>query len=66
MTMNTSGISLERCPFCGHSAVMKKEGLRRFGPCTYWVQCPMCRCETAPWGTKEQAAAHWNRRELDA
>jgi hypothetical protein len=63
-----ASVSLKSCPLCGEPAVMRTEGLMKFGvghPVPhYWVKCTNERCAISPkvQDSQEAAAESWNRR----
>ena len=52
-------IELKPCPFCGGAAAPMNVGN---GWEEYIICCGKCQCGTAPFKTKEEAAAAWDRR----
>ncbi len=52
-------IKLLACPFCGGKADPMEIGR---GWEEYIICCSKCQCGTAPFNTKEEAAAAWNTR----
>ena len=60
-------ITLNNCPCCGASAVIREHPGEILDK-TYYVYsvvCPKCGLRTDRWGSQELAAIHWNRRAGD-
>ena len=56
-------IELKQCPFCSGKA----ESLTPWagGVYGYWVRCEACGCETAVYGTREQAERHGTKGRVN-
>ena len=60
-------ITLNNCPCCGASAVIREYSGEIFDKTcyVYSVVCRDCGLRTGRWGSQELAATHWNRRTGD-